>query len=381
MQKMKGHIRKRGNKYAIVVDLGRDHNGKRKQKWFSGYDRKKDAEKDLPRILNEINQGTFIEPSNETFKTYLEKWIRNKKTQIKPTTLDNYTRMLQNHIIPALGHIKLEKLNRLHLKEFYSMLEEEKELAPSSIKKIHAIVRSALSDAVEDGLIMKNVASGIKTPRIGPSKIKVWDEKQLMTFLNSIKEDPLYIAFHLPAMTGMRRGEVLGLRWQDIDFDQKILRVMQTITTEGFSDAKTQTSDKRTIDLDDVTIMELKKRKKIVAQDKLKAGPAYEDNDLVVCTPLGKPIYPRNYNRKWYNFLEKVDVPKIRVHDLRHTHATLMLLQGIPVKVVSERLGHASIEITLNIYGHLLPSIQKEAIKLFSKNLFENEKKENKNSL
>lgn len=262
MQKMKGHIRKRGNKYAIVVDLGRDHNGKRKQKWFSGYDRKKDAEKDLPRILNEINQGTFIEPSNETFKTYLEKWIRNKKTQIKPTTLDNYTRMLQNHIIPALGHIKLEKLNRLHLKEFYSMLEEEKELAPSSIKKIHAIVRSALSDAVEDGLIMKNVASGIKTPRIGPSKIKVWDEKQLMTFLNSIKEDPLYIAFHLPAMTGMRRGEVLGLRWQDIDFDQKILRVMQTITTEGFSDAKTQTSDKRTIDLDDVTIMELKKRKK-----------------------------------------------------------------------------------------------------------------------
>ncbi|MEJ9212052.1 site-specific integrase [Bacillus smithii] len=112
----------------------------------------------------------------------------------------------------------------------------------------------------------------------------------------------------------------------------------------------------------------------------MKAGPAYEDNDLVVCTPLGKPIYPKNYNRKWYNFLEKVDVPKIRVHDLRHTHATLMLLQGIPVKVVSERLGHASIEITLNIYGHLLPSIQKEAIK-YSKNLFENEKKENKISL
>jgi integrase len=378
---VKGHIRKRGNKYAIVVDLGRDNQGKRKQKWFSGYDKKKDAEKDLPRVLNELNSGTFIEPSNEKYETYLEKWLRNKRKQIKPTTFDNYTRMVKNHIVPGLGHIKLEKLNRIHLKNFYNDLDEEKQLAPASIKKVHAIVRSSLSDAVEDGILSKNIASGIKTPRIGPSAIKVWDEVQLSQFLNVIKEDPLYIAFHLPATTGMRRGEVLGLRWQDIDFENKILRVMQTITTEGLSDAKTDTSDKRTIDLDDRTIAELKKRKKQVIQDKLKAGAAYNDHDFVVCSSLGKHMSPRNFNRKWYKFRELTDLPEIRVHDLRHTHATLMLLQGIPVKVVSERLGHASIEITLNTYGHLLPSIQKEAIRLFSKNLFENEKKENANSL
>ncbi|GAA0313545.1 tyrosine-type recombinase/integrase [Bacillus carboniphilus] len=368
---MKGHIRKRGNKYAIVVDMGRDNNGKRKQKWFSGYDKKKDAERDLPIILNDINQGTFVEPANETYMSYLEKWIKNKKSQIKPTTLDTYQRLLRVHIIPGLGHLKLGKMNRLHIKEFYSYLEEEKELAPASIKKIHTVIRSSLSDALEDGLIAKNISAGIKTPRIGRSEIKVWDEVQLMNFLNAIKAETLYIAFHLPAMTGMRRSEVLGIRWKDIDFENKILRVVTTITTKGKSDGKTQNSYSRPIDLDDGTIAELKNRKKQVAKDKLKAGTAYDDQDLVVCTSLGKPISPRNLNRLWYKLRDKVDIPNIRFHDLRHTHATLMLLQGIPAKVVSERLGHASIQTTLNTYGHLLPSIQKEAIQIFSRNLIE----------
>lgn len=168
-------------------------------------------------------------------------------------------------------------------------------------------------------------------------------------------------------MTGMRRSEVLGLRWKDIDFEKKLLRTVTTFTPNGRSDGKTKSGFNRTIDLDDITLEELRKRKHQVDYEKERAGLSYKDNDLVVCTSVGTHVLPRNLNRTWYRLRKEVDVPSIRYHDLRHTHATLMLLQGIPVKVVSERLGHASIKTTLDTYNHLLPSIQKEAIALFSK--------------
>lgn len=171
-------------------------------------------------------------------------------------------------------------------------------------------------------------------------------------------------------MTGMRRSEVLGLRWRDIDFKRQLLRTVQTFTVKGTSDGKTKTSFNRTIDLDKRTIDELIKRQNQVTLEKKRAGASYTDNDLVVCTTLGNYVLPRNINRLWYKFQKQVDVPAIRFHDLRHTHATLMLLQGIPVKVVSERLGHASIKTTLDTYNHLLPSIQREAVAMFSKKLY-----------
>ncbi|GAF24364.1 phage integrase [Bacillus sp. JCM 19047] len=367
---MKGHIRKRGNKYVIVVDLERDHNNERRQKWFSGYDTKKAAQKDMPRILNEINTGNFIEPSKESFAAYLEKWILNKRSRLKASTFQVYKTHLRIHIIPKLGNYKLEKLNRLHLKTFFSYLENDLGLAPATIKKVHTVISSALSEAVEDGIVGKNAAAGLKTARIERKEIHVWDEKQLLQFLNSSKHDPLYIAFHLAAMTGMRRSEVLGLRWKDVDFKNSLLRTVVTHTPYGASDGKTKASFNRTIDLDEVTITELQKRKERVEFEKERAGRAYKDNDLVVGTSLGTHVTPRNLNRKWYKLKGDANVPSIRFHDLRHTHATLMLLQGIPVKVVAERLGHSSITTTLDTYNHLLPSIQREAIAMFSDNLY-----------
>ncbi|MEC1744166.1 site-specific integrase [Schinkia azotoformans] len=370
---MKGHIRKRGNKYAIVVDLGRDHNGKRKQKWFSGYEKKKDAEKDLPRILNEIYQGTFIEPTKEKFSNYLDDWLKIKKNNIKLTTLDTYQRMIKNHIQPGIGHIELSKLNPIHLKKFYNELLEEKELAEASIRKCHTIMQAALNDALTDGFVNRNIASLVKPPRIPKTEIKIWDEEQLNIFLSAVKGDRLYIAFFLAAATGMRRGEVLGVRWRDIDFERKLLSVIQTITAFGTSaETKTLTS-RRMIDIDEITISALKKQKKLIAQDKLLAGMEYEDHDLVVCTALGKPMNPRNVNRKFYSVLDKLKIPKIRLHDVRHTHASLLLRHGTPVKVVQERLGHASAKTTLDTYGHLIPGMQSDAAANFSKNVF-NEK-------
>src|SRR5699024_8366179 len=161
--------------------------------------------------------------------------------------------------------------------------------------------------------------------------------------------------YHLALYTGMRKGEILGLKWSDIDFINNKIKVMRSYSKTGFSEGKTNNA-RRVIDVDEETINYLISRKKIVSENKLKMGKDYNDMDLIICRATGDPVDVRNVNRRFDKFVERSKLPKIRFHDMRHTHATLMLKMGVPVKVVSERLGHGTIELTLNTYTHLLPS-------------------------
>jgi integrase len=367
---MKGHVRRRGNKWCFVIDIPTD-NGERRQKWFSGYRSRKDAEKEMVRVINELEKGTFVEPSNEKYRDYLKTWLEGKKSTVKPATYDTYFYLISKHIAPKLGHISISKINAVHLQRFYSYLNDKEHLAPASISKIHNIIKASLNAAYRYGFIYKNPALLVDPPRIGRKEMRFWTEEQARHFLNVAKNDRLYIAFFLAITTGMRKGEILGLRWKDIDLQRKTITINQTLSNRGdrFQETKTN-AGRRTIVLTGNTIDVLKQHYLTIKKEKLKNGRYYEDHGLVVCTSLGTPIIPRNFDRVWKRLLKESGLPEIRFHDLRHTHATILLKQGIHPKVVSERLGHANIRITLDTYSHVLPGLQEAAAAKFEELFF-----------
>lgn len=236
---------------------------------------------------------------------------------------------------------------------------------PSLIKKTFEIIRNSLEHAVDFEMIPKNPAKKVKLPKSNIKEMNIWDENEVNCFLEVAKKDQIYIVFILGLTTGMRQGEILGLRWKDVDLEKGLINIKQTLSHDGktfLSGAKTKSS-LRTINLPLATINHLKRRKRIISKEKLSFGPEYQDFDLIACTQHGKPLNPANVRRSFNRLINLADVPIIRFHDLRHTHATLLLSKGVNVKVVSKRLGHSDIKVTLDTYSHVLPTMQEEAVR------------------
>ncbi|WP_424768341.1 tyrosine-type recombinase/integrase [Paenibacillus sp. sgz302251] len=271
-----------------------------------------------------------------------------------------------------LGNFRLQLTNPLIIQRFLSTLQD-KGLADSTIKRIYNIVNTSLNAAVKQQIINRNAASLIDKPRVKRKEVEVWDVNEVQAFLNYARTfTRYYIAFHLALTTGMRQGEILGLRWMDVDFDRNMISVRQTLSHNGkeiIHGAKTATSI-RTISFDSHTATVLQKHMRTVRREMLALGKPFDREDLVVCNGLGTKANPRNINRIWYKLLEKSELKKITFHDLRHTHASLLLKNNTHPKVVSERLGHSSIKITIDLYSHLFPNMQEEAAAELAKMLF-----------
>ena len=371
---MKGSIKKnnRTGKWDLVVDVGKDKlTGKRKQKKKRGYISKKEAEKALTAILNEVNEGVFIEPSKQAYKDYLHAWLMGKKHDLSVQTSTAYKSYLKIHILPYLGDIPLATLTPLHIQGFVGELRK-KGLSETTTKRIYNVVNASLNSAVKMELIKKNPASIIEKPKVIAKDSLIWNLQEVSLFLKCSDSSHYHIAFLLAVTTGMRQGEVLGLRWRDVDFDNECLYIRQTLTHDGkgFKEGAKSKAGNRSIGLDANTISALKLQRKKSVTHKLKHGSVYNNYDLVVCTPTGKPINPRNLLRAFSNIITKANLPKIRFHDLRHTHASLMLQQGENIKLISERLGHSSVKITLDTYSHILPNTQQEASTRLAQQLF-----------
>ncbi|MBM7702850.1 tyrosine-type recombinase/integrase [Metabacillus iocasae] len=358
---MKGTVKKEGKSWYYVFTLGYKADGKRQQKKKRGFKTKKEAQQALAEAINTVNTGSYIEPSTILYKDYLDDWFLTKQNSIGVQTTKVYKAYLQGRIVPELGNYKLSKLSTIQIQSFINRLSEEG-LSSSTIKKIHEIIRNSLEHAVDFELVPKNVALKVKLPKANKKEMTVWNEDEVNQFLKVAREDPSYIVFHLALTTGMRQGEVLGLRWKDVDLEKGLIRIKQTLSHDGkemMSGAKTQSS-LRAINLSEVTIRALKTRKLTVSKEKLSLGTIYEDFDLIACTQHGTPFNPANVRRTFNRLIKLADVPKIRFHDLRHTHATLLLSKGVNVKVISERLGHSNIKVTLDTYSHVLPTMQEE---------------------
>lgn len=358
-----GQIKKEGSSWYFVAELGTDPiTGKRRRKKQRGFKTKRDAEKALALLEADVYKGTYFEPSSMLLKDHIIDWFKSKKNSISIQTANTYEAYLKNRIIPYIGHVQLAQLSPVLLQNFVNELKDEG-LASSSVKKIYSIVKGALDYAVNMELLPSNPITKIQLPKDSKKAMAVWDIPEIQSFQKAACLDRLYPAFYLAITTGMRRGEILGLRWKDVDLEKEMLYVRQTLSKDGkliLPGAKTSAGI-RSIKLSNDTIVLLKKHKTVVAKEKLSHGPEYVDNDLIICTSKGSPVNPENFKRTFQRLIKEANVPSIRLHDLRHTHATMLLSSGINAKVISERLGHTNVKTTLDIYSHVLPSMQEEA--------------------
>ncbi|MDF9839068.1 MULTISPECIES: site-specific integrase [unclassified Paenibacillus] len=366
---MRGCVSKRGNKWCYVVEYGRHpETGKRRQKSKSGFATKVEAEKALSKVLHEMNTDTFIETTKDDVTTFITTWLAQKKMTIRPGTYKTYRWLVNYHIIPQLGQLKVANLLPQHLVSMYERMQGgEKKLSPQTINHVHKVLHDALKTAVQWGLLTRNVSELVKPPKIPKAETKVWNEEELMEFLEFTKDSRYYIIFLLAATTGMRRGEVLALRWEDVDLKAGKVTVRRSYTRgvvgHIFQEPKTKAGI-RSIVLPQQTTDALKKQRLLLEDDRKKAtkkGTEYNDYGLVAQTKNGYPVNPYYLESRWLDFIRNSGLPRIRFHDLRHTHASLLLKAGVHPKVVTERLGHSSITITLDRYSHLFPTMQQEA--------------------
>ncbi len=377
---MQGHIHKRvrtdksGKErtlWYVVVDEGTDPTGRRKQKWHGSFRTRRDAEAARAKLVDQLHTGSYVSPTRTKFSEWaIDSWLPIIATRVKPSTLHSYRRNLEIHVLPALGGKPLQQITPVMLNTLYANLSspggERDALSAKTISYIHTIIHKALADAVDAELLQRNPAERAKPPR--PSRqatggTQSWDPAELATFLTAVSTTRLAAAWRLAAMTGMRRGEVLGLRWSDVDLDAARLAVRRAVVAVGYDvvDSTPKSHNARVIDLDAETITQLKTHRERQAAERAEWGADYQDNDLLVAKENGEPIHPHQFSQSFERIIAKAGLRKIRLHDLRHTHASLALKAGIPVKVISERLGHESPAFTLKQYAHVIPGMQAEA--------------------
>lgn len=367
---MKGYFRKRGDKWSFTVDIGRDPStGKRKQKTKTGFKTKKAAQEACAEMITELSKGNFVDPKDLLFKDLVEEWLNLSKVRVRDTTFKNYYRAATTRIIPALGQMKVKEINHATIQKYINDLIEEG-LTPRYIEYLFTVINGATEHGVKTERLIKNPLQHVEVPRPRRRTHTTWSIEEVNRFLHFAKFDnPIYfIALKIAIHTGMRRGEVLGLRWKDVNLVERKISVTQSLIydDEGFrfSDLKTSSS-KRLISIDDDLANELKRYKAQQNHFKLALGTEYHDIDLVCCREDGNPIYARTLAQHFDSLIKKASVPKIRIHDLRHTHATILLKLGENPKVVSERLGHSTVTMTLDTYSHVTPDMQKSTADKF----------------
>jgi integrase len=366
---MKGYIRKRGNKWSYTVDIGKNADGKRKQKTKSGFNTKKEATAAMNELIYELNKGVWIEPRDLLLKEFAIDWLDNHKHHLRDTTLVQYDLKIKNWIIPILGKMKVQDIKPIHVEKFSKKLLET--LKPDTAHKAFSIAKMIMKHAVELELINRNPFDKVSIKK-KKRKVDTWTFEELNHFLKTVKEhDEFYYSiFSLTAYTGLRKGEVLGIKRSNVDLKNNKIKITQSIaeTKEKgvyISELKTPSSY-RDIPIDPFITSILKEQIKKNKGMRVKFGPEYKDYDLVFCHPDGELFRPTSLNRPFRKFIELAKVPYIRFHDMRHTHATLLLELGVNPKSVADRLGHSNVKTTLDVYSHPSMNIQSEAAELFS---------------
>lgn len=364
--------RKSGIRYYVVVETGRE-NGRPVKKWQPGsYRTKAEANKAARDVERRIDEDKYVAPGKDTLGEYLDDWIKNSLGigAIRPSTASLYETVRRAYVVPRIGSKPLHALRAKDLDRLYADLTESGSksggaLAKKTVRHVHTLIHKALADAVEQGLIGFNPAERARSPRAARPKMKAWSAEELRRFLEVASSDDLFPAWRLASTTGMRRGEILGVRVGDLDLDRARLSVQQTVILVGsqvrISDVPKTDKGRRTIPLETETLAALKAQRARLAERKLAFGLSLSPDDLLF-SELTDPIHPTSFSRRFRKLREQAGVTPIRFHDVRHTFATLALQAGIPVKVVSEILGHANIAITLDTYSHVIPSMMEDAV-------------------
>lgn len=338
-----------------------------KRKVLYGKTRKEVAEK-LTKAMAGRDSGLTFDAGKQTVGEYLARWLEvSVRHNVRPRTLDNYRYHVRHHLTPALGHIKLKALSSAHVQSFYRA-KLDGGLASSSVRYTHAVLHRALKQALKWGLVPRNVAEAVDPPKVEQEEANALSPTEVMTLLSEARGERFEALYVLAVHTGLRQGELLGLRWDDVDLGSGTLRVVRQLQNvrDGsglvFSPLKNG-KGRRTIRLTNTAAKALRHHRKQQAEEKLRAGPLYKDRGLVFATGIGTPLSPSNvHSRSFKPLLKRAKLPDIRFHDLRHTCATLMLSQGVNPKIAQEILGHSNISQTMDTYSHMLPDMQDRAV-------------------
>jgi integrase len=377
---MKGHTTKRGKTWSFVVDVGPDPaTGKRRQRWVSRdeqgrpFTKERDAARAMRDYLGRLESGEPVEQSTDSLAAYLtETWLPSRKSKVRPSTWASYRDVLEGRVIPRIGAVKLRALTPRQVADLYDELltsgsrdkNKPKGLSSRTVRYTGMVLTRALDDAVKLGLITRNPASQVERPKPATVEMSAWTVDEARRFLRHVDGDRLEALWVLLLTTGLRRGEALGLRWEDVELDAGRLAVRRALVAVGYevrwSEPKTARS-RRVVALDTGTVSALRAHRKAQLEERMMLGAGYSDEGLVFAKVDGSPIHPQTVSQAFERLVKAAGVPAIRLHDTRHTAATLLLDQGVPLKVVSERLGHSSVSITADLYQHVLEHMQTDA--------------------
>ncbi|MBA9027589.1 site-specific integrase [Peribacillus huizhouensis] len=350
--------------WDFVISAGRNPlTGRRKQVRRRGFATKGEAEEAYLKVKAELKSESFLDKSTMTYEKFMEEYLAERRISLQRSTFETHLTYYENNIKPAIGKLRLQEIQYSHIQTFVNALVGQ-EYSANTVHLVFRIIYGSLKKAKQRQIIKENPAEGITLPKRGRREMNIWTLDQVNYFLQEAphiaRVTRCLIGFQFGLLAGLRQGEIMGLRWKDIDFDRKIVYVRQTVTqaAEIKPGAKNESSI-RSVTIPDRLVEELRKHRKLIEWEKSHCRTTYRDNDLVLPTRDGSPMIPRNFRKEFYNLADKLGLPKIRFHDTRHTHATLLIEQNVNVKLIAERLGHRDIETTLNTYSHVLPNMQR----------------------
>jgi integrase len=368
---MKGSIRERSpGHWAIILDQRDPATGNRKRKWHSFKGTKRQAQTECARMIAAMKDGTYIEPSKITVAQFLDRWLGHIKSQVTPKSYERYSGLVNQNIKPAIGAVLLAKLRSVQISEAYTAAlangrrdGKQGGLSPRTVGHMHRVRKQALSQAVKWELLTRNPADAVDPPKVEWKPVSTYDLPQMAEIIEFLRGRSVFMPVLLAALCGLRRGEICALRWRHVDLDTAQLSIVESLeqTKAGLRFKSPKSGKGRTVALSATMLEELRAHRAQKAQDLLKLGKRISDDDFVVAHADGTLMPPIYVSQQWRYAIAKTKLARLRFHDLRHAHATHMLVNGVHPKVASERLGHSRVGITLDLYSHVIPGMQEDA--------------------
>jgi integrase len=373
---MRDGVIKRGATWSYVVREKDPATGKTRPRWYGGFPTRREAKEARDAARTAVHRGTYVAPQDMTVKAYLERWINGHSVELKPSTAKSYRDKIRVYLVPTIGHERVQSLSPSRLSVVFREMQEQggahgKPVSPRTVEFARAVLRRALNDAVVDRLIEVNPVVGSKTPKKdGKPRHSTWTGDQVQSFLECTARARLAPMWQLAAATGMRRGELMALTWQHVDLDTGIVSVERSTAQLGNELVTTtpKNHERRKVQLDRHTVAALRAWRKQQAQERLAWGAAYEDTEGVVFTQEnGSRLSPNAVSKAFLRAQAGLELPRITIHSLRHSHATILLRDRVPVHIVAKRLGHKDPSVTLNVYADVIPDDDTSAVDVFSK--------------
>lgn len=358
--------------WEFIFDAGRKPDGSRNQIRRRGFKGKREALKEMAKLMNELEEGRYIDPSKVRILDFMQEWFEERKGNVEDETFERDYGLYRNHISNGLSNIEIQKITPLMMQKLINSIS--KKLSASTVRIIYSLLKQTFDKAVSPyKMIKENPIIGITLPKRKKTSLNVWDENTIKAFIENAKNLKIghryYRGYVIALLTGMRRGEILGLRWGDVDLENGLLFIRQIVSsqTTKIKDRTKTEAGTRTVSIPNFLIEVLKEQKLQIESEKLIYEEEYGDYDLVMCTPKGTPICPKNFYRTFKEVCKRLELPIIRFHDMRHSHVTLLIAKNMNPKIISERIGHSDIKVTLDTYSHILPSMQQEVVNTLDK--------------